>query len=231
MDPMHRDRADIAPWRLAVRCCALAGLGLALGGCNAWQPATYAPPEMAFGAPQIAPQTSPLLVTSMDSDFVWDQIADVVDDYFRIEHEERVKVVGDLLTEGRLDTYPRTASTIFEPWNRDSVTPYERWEATLQSMRRQATVFVMPAQGGFVVDVQVYKFLEDMPRPESGALSLANAETLRNDDALIRLTNPVGGKEPTTGWIRLGRDAALEQVILAHIQARTGGIVTSPAHF
>lgn len=228
---MHCDRAAPAPLRLVVRCCALAVCLLSLAGCNAWQPATYAPPDFGFAAPPFQPQSSPILVTSMDPDFVWEQVADVVDDYFRIEHEERVRLVGDLLTEGRMDTYPRTASTIFEPWNHDSVTPYQRWEATLQSMRRQATVFVMPAQGGFVVDVQVQKFLEDVPRPETGALSLANPQTLRNDDALIRLTNPVGGKEPTIGWIRLGRDAALEQVILAQIQARTGGIVAGPAHF
>jgi hypothetical protein len=186
---------------------------------------------MAFTSPAFAPQSSPLLVTAMNPDFVWDQVADVVDDYFRIEHEERVRIVDNTMTEGRMDTYPRTASTIFEPWNRDSVTPYDRWEATLQSMRRQATIFVTPAQDGFVVDVQVYKFLEDVPRPESGALSLANAQTLRNDDALIRLSNPIGGREPTSGWIRLGRDVALEQVILSHIQARTGGIPTAPAHF
>ena len=63
-------------------------------------------------------------VSSMDRDLVWDQVVDVVDDYFRMQHEERVRLVGDLLTEGRLDTYPRSGSTIFEPWNRDSVTPH-----------------------------------------------------------------------------------------------------------
>jgi hypothetical protein len=95
-------------------------------------------------------------------------------------------------------------------------------------MRRQATVRVSPADGGFLVDVQVFKFLEDVPRPQSGSISQANAQTLRNDDALIRLTNPVGGQEPTAGWIRLGRDLALEQVMLAHIQARLGGVMTAP---
>jgi hypothetical protein len=229
---MHCDRPAVAPARLLVPCCALAGCLLVLLGCNAWQPATYEPPQFSVAPPAgFAPQSNAVFVTSMDPDFVWERVVDVVDDYFRIEHEERVRVVGDLLTEGRMDTYPRTASTIFEPWNRDSVTPYERWEATLQSMRRQATVFVMPAQGGFVVDVQVFKFLEDVPRPESGSISQANAQTLRNDDALVRLANPIGGKEPTTGWIRLGRDLALEQVILAQIQACTGGTATAPTHF
>lgn len=243
---MHRDRQEIAPERVnalevrashpvpldAVARCRLAIVailgGLALSGCNAWQPATYNPPVFGFAPEYVPPQSNPLVIQNMDRDFVWDQVVDVVDDYFRVEHEERVRLVGDLLTEGRLDTYPRGASTIFEPWNQDSVTPYERWLATLQSMRRRATVYVIPVEGGFNVEVQVYKELEDVPRPESGAISLANSQTLRNDDALIRLTNPVGGQEPTRGWIGLGRDTALEQVILAGIQARTGGMFAPP---
>jgi hypothetical protein len=92
-------------------------------------------------------------------------------------------------------------------------------------------VRVIPAQGGFLIDVEVYKELENVPRPETGAISLANSQTLRNDAALVRLTNPVGGQEPSSGWLPLGRDVALEQVILAGIQARTGSVMTQPAHF
>jgi hypothetical protein len=156
----------------------------------------------------------------MDRDFVWDQVVDVVDDYFRVEREERVRLVGDLLTEGRLDTYPRGGSTIFEPWNGDSADLYERWESTLQSIRRTALVRVIPAEAGFLVDVQVTKELEDVPRPETGAVSSTNASALRNDNALRRVTNPLAGPPPTIGWIPQGRDMALEQEILAHIQAR-----------
>lgn len=227
-------RAGRESTTLVPRACRLVLVLLwatGLCGCNAWQPATYNPPVFFAPPPVVMAQTHPLVIQSGDPDFVWDQIVDVVDDYFRVEHEERVRLVGDLLTEGRLDTYPRGASTIFEPWNQDSVTPYERWHATLQSMRRRATVYVIPVQGGFQVDVQVYKELEDVPRPESGSISLANSQTLRNDDALIRLTNPVGGQEPTLGWIGLGRDMALEQVILSGIQARTGGMLVPAGQF
>ncbi len=108
------------------------------------------------------------MVNNMNRDFVWDQVVDVVDDYFRIQKEERVKLIGDMLTEGRIDTYPRSGSTIFEPWNKDSATPYDRWEATLQSIRRTALVRVIPAPQGFTVDVQVYKELENVVAPESG---------------------------------------------------------------
>jgi hypothetical protein len=222
---MPRNRLLIArPWTFAQKVrAAVVACVVCCCGCNAWQPAIYNPPVLFGGDPVIGPQTSPLIVQNMNPDLVWDQTVDVVDDYFRVEHEERVKLVGNMLTEGWLETYPRGASTVLEPWNSDSVTPYERWHATFQSIRRRAKVYVIPVEGGFQIDVQVYKELEDVPRPESGSISLANSQTLRNDDALIRLTNPVGGQEPTAGWIGLGRDTALEQVILSGIQARLGG--------
>ncbi len=200
---------------LLLVCCALAA------GCRAFVPARYEPPELPI---MPAPQPNPALVTVLDRDLVWDQVVDVVDDYFRIQNEERVRLVGDLLTEGLVKTYPRGGSTIFEPWNSDSVNLYEKVESTLQSIRRWAMVRVMPAQGGYSIEVQVFKELEDVRSPETGAVSLANSQALRNDDALQRVTNPVGGAQPTLGWIGIGRDTALEQVILAKIQARLGGL-------
>jgi hypothetical protein len=207
--------------RLLVIACALAAVG-----CRAFVPARYEPPDFSFGPPP--PQQNPALVTALDRDFVWDQVVDVVDDYFKIEKEERVRLVGDLLTEGRLDTYPRSGSTIFEPWAHDSANGYEKLESTLQSIRRIAQVRVIPAQAGYQVEVIVYKELEDVKSPETGAVSLANSQALRNDDALQRVTNPVGGAPPTLGWIRLGRDAALEQLMLAKIQERLGGYGAPP---
>jgi hypothetical protein len=195
---------------------------LVLAGCGAFQPATYVPPDLAFGPPPVA-QANPIVVSVMDRDLVWDQVVDVVDDYLRIQKEERVRLVGDLLTEGRLDTYPRGGSTIFEPWNKDSVTAYDRWESTLQSIRRTALVRVIPAQEGFLVEVQVFKELEDVSRPATGAVSLANAGALRNDNSLERVTNPVAGQQMTLGWIPQGRDIVLEQTILDCIQARLAG--------
>lgn len=212
--------ASCADWlpawlRLAGAFCALLA-----AGCGApWSASSYMPPKIGI-VPLPLPQGNPAIVSSLDRDLVWDQVVDVVDDYFRIQREERVKLVGDLLTEGRIDTYPRSGSTIFEPWNNDTVTPYERWESTLQSIRRIALVRVVPTEGGFLVEVQVIKELEDVPRPESGAVSVHNSQALRNDDALRRVANPTAGQQPTLGWIDLGRDAALEQQMLAEIQAR-----------
>ena len=218
MNLMHCDRALVLRLLLAARL-AIGLCALALPGCQAWSPASYVGPEVAFGGPPL--QNNPTLVATLDRDFVWDQVVDVVDDYFRIEKEERVRL-GDLLTEGRLDTYPRGGSTILEPWNKDSSTAYERWESTLQSIRRTALVRVIPAEAGFLIEVQVWKELENVASPETGAVSLLNPAALRNDDALQRVTNPVGGAQPTLGWIRQGRDVSLEQKMLSQIQDRLG---------
>jgi hypothetical protein len=194
-------------------CCALLFFG-----CNAWHPPTYVPPEFAFGPPP--PQANPATVGVIDRDLLWEQIADVVDDYFKIQKEERVRLVGDLLTEGLLVTFPRSGSTIFEPWNGDSCTPYERLESTLQSIRRTALVRVIPSEAGYLIDVQVLKELENVPRPETGLVSQTNSAALRNDNSLQRVIDPVGGQQPTLGWIGQGRDIALEQLILSQIQTR-----------
>ncbi len=203
-------------WRVARRLVVWLCAPMVLG-CGALAP----PPGAIVGPPP--PPANPITVNVMDRDFVWDQVVDVVDDYFRIQKEDRVKQVGDLLTEGRIDTYPRSGSTIFEPWNKDSVTAYQRWEATLQSLRRTAIVRVIPSQGGFAIDVQVYQELENLARPESGAVTLANSAQLRNDNSLKRVESPIGGKQPTLGWIGQGRDTILEQKILADIQTRLAG--------
>jgi hypothetical protein len=218
---MRRDRTVSRGRSPSGRLLIVVWAALTLAGCRAFVPASYTPPEVSFVPPP--PQTNPTLIASMDRDFVWDQIVDVVDDYFRIQKEERVRLVGDLLTEGRLDTYPRGAATLLEPWSKDSATPYDRLEATLQSQRKRALVRVIPDQAGFLVEVQVFKELEDVASPDTGAVSLANPQALRNDNSLQRVTNPVGGAQPTLGWIGLGRDPALEQVILARIQERIGG--------
>ena len=162
---------------------------------------------------------NPMLLPVADAECAWETVVDVMDDYFKIEREEPVRIVGDILTEGRLDTYPKIAATILEPWHADSVGSQARIESTLQSIRRRAVVRVMPAEGGYWVDVAVFKELEDVRRPEHAT---AGAATLRYDGSLTRVVNPVGEQQINRGWIPQGRDTALEQRILGHLLARCG---------
>ncbi len=160
---------------------------------------------------------NPVLLTVSNHEVVWETVVDVVDDYFRIAEERPVRLVGNLLTEGRLDTLPETGATLLEPWRRDSASAYERLESTLQSIRRFAVVRVIPANQCFRVDVQVYKELEDVVQPDQ---TTAGDATLRYDTTLTRVVNPIGELEVHEGWIPKGRDIALEQAIIAQLLAR-----------
>jgi len=184
-----------------------------------WIP-QYNPPACNVLLRPPSPQPNPLLVPAGNRDFMAEQIADVVDDYFRIDREDRATQIGDYLTEGRIETQPEVSATCFEPWRNDTASHYERLEATLQSMRRRASVRIVPDAGGYLVDVQVYKELEDVLRPEHDT---AGAATFRYDTSLERYATPVPVGGYTEGWIPQGRDTALEQQMLAQIHERLIG--------
>jgi hypothetical protein len=184
----------------------------------------YAPP-IGPGAPAIM-LSDPLRVPIADRDYAWDQLVAVVEEYFKVEHEERVRLAGDILTEGRIDTYPLTGATLLEPWHGDSVTYRDRLESTLQSIRRRCFIRVMPEQASYLIDLEVFKELEDLPRP---SMSTAGAATFNTSAADDRGTQPLPSFSQFSGtargprpinWIPQGRDVNLEQVMLAKIQAR-----------
>ncbi len=192
---------------------------------------------------------NPVLLRVPNYELVFDGVADVISQYFRIEHEEPVRLLFNTLTEGRIDTFPQPGATLLEPWYHDSADSYERLESTLQSIRRYAVVKVIPAQnGGFWIDVAVYKELENMRRPEHAT---AGSATYRNDVSVPHRNTPLPGngnadstqpvripnqpvvnpdpnaglstKQPTGGdrsWIPQGRDTLAEQRILGQILDR-----------
>jgi len=176
---------------------------------------------MSAGVPMVGPGdggSSQIHVPVANRDWTWEQIVDTVDDYFRIERERQVQLVGDVLTEGRIDVYPKIGATVVEPHRRDSVGRFNRWESTFQTIRRRATVRVIPDATGYLVDVTVEKDLEDLPRPE---FSTAGAATFRNDSSLPSTPADTVSRTQLAGrWILIGRDGALEQQMLADIQSR-----------
>ncbi len=206
----------------------LVPLGLALAmGCSSeivWKepsaPAASWPDQVsAMPGPAPAYYQNPALVPSCDHEFVWETIADVVDDYFKIEKEQPVRLVGQIPTDGLLTTYPEVGSTILEPWRRDSVGRRDKIECTLQSIRRQAEVRVIPGRQGYMVEVIVYKELEDV---RTSDFTSAGDATFRYDSSLTRVVDSLAERDPNQGWIDRGRDPALEQRILSEILARTG---------
>lgn len=210
-----------------MRSAVMAGMiATALSGC-ATGPEWTAPagcPSPAVPVQPAVAYANPTLIPVRDPQCAWEQVVDVVDDYFRIEREEPVRIIGNTLTEGNLVTVPEVSPTVFEPWRQDTGDPEQRVENTLQTMRRRAVVRVIPAPNGHWIDVAVFKELENLPRPE---FSRAGAATFRYDTSLTHVVNPVAGPPPPQGWIPRGRDTALEQRILADLMSR-GLPVASP---
>ncbi|MGI9429774.1 MAG: hypothetical protein ACR2NM_14020 [Bythopirellula sp.] len=171
------------------------------------------------GQPMQGPAcANPLFVPVGNQDLAWEQIVDVVDDYFRVEREHRVQQVGNVITEGRIDTFPQVGATWLEPHRPDSVGWDNRWESTFQTIRRRAVLRVIPQQGGYLVEAVVNKELEDLPRPEN---STAGAATFRNDNSLpSRANEAVSRTRYSPLWIPLGRDTWVEQALLAEIRER-----------
>jgi hypothetical protein len=187
------------------------------------QPGTVMPPGTV---PIAAPgPPNPISVPVVDDDLAWDQITDVVSDFFTIAHEQRARRGSEGWCEGRIDTVPLDGATILQPFRHDSVGSFNRWESTFQSIRRCATVRVMPDANGYLVEVIVEKQLEDLPRPEK---STAGAATFPTN---ITLPSPrledVSRIRQSPRWLSLGRDPALEQLMLAEIHARLNGITRS----
>lgn len=183
-------------------------------------------------SPPSAPKNS-VVIPPLDSELVWKQMVDVMDDYFKVQAEQRVVFSNGIPTEGRIDTYPQTGATLLEPWRGDSVGFQERLESTLQSIRRTGTMRLVPDPAGWRIEVVVLKELENMVRPMQAT---AGGASFRNDDSLYRYGTPLPtlgqqvGDQPrpvanpmqNIGWIPLGRDPLLEQKMLQQLLSQVG---------
>jgi hypothetical protein len=191
-------------------------------------PVAIDPAPSALSSAPLVPQggvANPMLVPVRDCEFVWNQLVDTLDDYFRIEREERVRQVGAVLTEGSIDTYPLVGATQLEPWRRDSTDGYERRLATLQSVRRQATVRVTPTRGGYLIHVHVLKEFEDYDRPGRATVG---SLIRRHDGSLVRSPRRRRTLPQRSIWYAVGRDVALEQAILTQLYGRLFSPPPSP---
>src|SRR5438046_3146974 len=134
---------------------------------------------------------------------VFEKVFDVVSDYFEVAEANRY--------DGRIETFPRIAPGLEQPWKPGSPDFYQRLLATLQSVRHRAIVLIQPADnGGFFVDVRVFKELEDVGRP---IRATAGSASFRSDNTIERQFEVVDPTVVESNWIPLGRDVKLEQVI------------------
>ncbi len=156
--------------------------------------------------------SNPVFVRANNSDFVWDRTVDVVHDYFEIARENRS--VGS--QPGVIETQYKVGASLLEPWHHDSQGFESRTESTLQSIRRRAIINVTPAEGGYLIAIEVVKELEDAP---AAAGNTASSATFQQTNPLRRDLDLVVGQSAPQGWILLGRDELLEAEMVRRLQS------------
>ena len=163
------------------------------------------------------PVNNPVPLAEQDPEFLWLQIVDTVDDYFRIKTEQRFRRDAEQWLEGRIETYPEIGATKLEWWRKDTLHGFQRWQSTFQTIRRTAYIRVTPMSTGYSMSVEVVKELEDVDRAASSGEGSA---AVRHDGAVVRSDNQLVGLPITLGWIRQENDTELEQRILREVLGR-----------
>lgn len=196
------------------------------GPLEAVAPGGTVSPQFGLPAgPEPAPGlANPMSVPVVNDEWAWEQITDVVGDYFTIASQQQARRSGQTWSEGRIETAPQGGATVLEPQRHDSVGMFNRWESTFQTIRRRAVVRVVPDAVGYSVEVIVAKELEDLPHPEHATTAAA---TFGYDSLPDRRTDSVSRTRSSPRWISMGRDPPLEQRILADIHARLAGVTTA----
>jgi hypothetical protein len=135
----------------------------------------------------------------------------VVHDYFDVARENRM--IGT--QPGVIETRYRIGASLLEPWHRDSHGLENRLESSLQAIRRKAIISMTAAQGGYLVGVEVFKEIEDLP---GVANNTAGGATFSQTSPVRRDLDLVTGQSSPSGWIALGRDEILENEMLYQVQ-------------
>ena len=164
----------------------------------------------AFGRPPVV-AGNPIFVPANNEDELWERTVDVVHDYFDIARESRI--VGS--QPGFIESRFKVGSGVLEPWQRDSHGLENRLESTLQSIRRKAMISIAPAPGGYLVSVEVFKEIEDLP---GVAYNTAGGATFPMSSPLRRDLDLVVGQSSPSGWVSRGRDENLEAEMLRRMQ-------------
>jgi hypothetical protein len=186
-------------WRVLM----MAGLAVMLGGC-ASGPLHENP--LPFRVERAVSHENPLYIPQGEMAYarVFEKILDILSDYFTIAYANRY--------EGRIETLPGIAPGIEQPWKPGSPDLYQRLLAFCQTIRHRAIVQITLApDGGYFINVQVLKELEDLPRPTRVT---AGDAAFRSDPTVQRQFEVLVPEFYEANWIPIGRDCKLEQCIL-----------------
>ncbi|MCS7160066.1 MAG: hypothetical protein RMJ19_06305 [Gemmatales bacterium] len=180
---------------------------LVLAGCVTTMPTpwpTLLAPEMTVENPLFVPQAH----LPQAYELVFRKTTNAIATYFPIAYSNRY--------DGRIETAYVVSAGWLEPWQFGPYDKYEATESTLQSIRRRCLATIFPAEaGGYYVEVKVYKELEDLARP---VYASAGAVLTRLEETPGRAFVLPAQLPPTERWIPMGRDQALEQLILLRLK-------------
>jgi hypothetical protein len=186
-----------------LRTAWIAAMAVGLGGCSTG-PLQENP---SFIRPdRLMPQENPLYIPQGPMAYakVFEKALDVVDDFWEIAYANRY--------DGRIETHPSIAPGIEQPWKPGSPDLSQRLLAFCQTIQHRCVVLITTADdGGYYIDVKVYKELEDNPMPmraTAGSASFRMISTVERQFEVIE--QPIY----SPSWIPIGRDLKLEQVIL-----------------
>jgi hypothetical protein len=185
---------------------ALAGAALWAGGCSTG-PLLENP--VLVRPDRVPHQDNPIYIPQGPQSYakVFDKVLDTLDSFWEIGYANRY--------EGRIETLPAIAPGLEQPWKPGSPDFYQRLYAYLQTVRHRCIVLITTADdGGYFIEVQVLKELEDLPVPVSSTAGMAS---FRNPTTVERQFEVIEPAVFEYNWIPIGRDHALEQVLLERL--------------
>lgn len=141
---------------------------------------------------------------------------------------------------GVITTEPKTSSTIFEPWDQNSVTQRDAFYATLNMQRRVVRVNLIaqkdmkqapdsfelilidvnPDGVAYYADIQVMVLQRQHPTPELNTAAIASPSFRNRERGLVRTQLTEAGMDESY-WRELGRDLAYERMVAQRISGKS----------
>ncbi len=142
---------------------------------------------------------------------VFEKCIDVLDDYFVLDSANPYS--------GRIVTYPRIAPGYEQFWRGGNPDVRGRLMATFQTVRQTAVIEMKTGErGGYFVLVTVQKEQEDIPRPSRQTIGNSVFREAPTVDRQVEVIGAASLAPSGQSWFPIGRDYALEQVILKRIR-------------
>lgn len=144
---------------------------------------------------------------------VFEKAVEILGEYFDLEKPN--------LTAGQIVSKPHIAPGYEQFWKFGNPDPRARLLATFQTIRQMATIEIRAGErGGYLVYVVVERELEDLERPSQARVGLPVFETGPTVARPFEIVSrDISTEVSTQSWFKIGRDYALEQVILSRLRS------------